>query len=77
MQQQDKLYEMLIQEDEITWQTIIYDLVKEIKPEVLNISMFSSRQKTKASKLKQLPSELIKERSKKLSDLYINYRSNL
>ena len=54
-----------------------YNLVKEIKPEVLNISMFSSRQKTKASKLKQLPSELIKERSKKLSDLYINYRSNL
>jgi len=54
-----------------------YNLVKEIKPEVLNISMFSSRQKTKASKLKQLPSELIKERSKKLSDLYMNYRSNL
>ena len=54
-----------------------YNLVKEIKPEILNLSMFSSRQKTKASNLKQLPSEIIKERSKKLSDLYINYRSNL
>jgi len=31
------------------------DLIKEIKPEVLNISAFSSRPRTKASKLKQLP----------------------
>lgn len=44
-------------------------LLKELKPEVLNISMFSSRNKTKASKLPQLKSEIIKERSKLLQSL--------
>lgn len=52
-----------------------YNLIKETKPEVLNISMFSSRPGTKASELKQLPSEIIKERSKKITQLYKNYRN--
>lgn len=43
------------------------DLIKEVKPEVLNISMFSSRPKTKASKLKQLDSKIIKDRSRRLT----------
>jgi len=45
-------------------------LIQEIHPEVLNISKFSSRPLTKASKLKQLSSEIIKERSKKLTKIY-------
>jgi len=44
-------------------------LIREIHPEVLNISKFASRPKTKASKLKQLPSNLIKERSKQLTKI--------
>ncbi|MEM3112974.1 MAG: tRNA (N(6)-L-threonylcarbamoyladenosine(37)-C(2))-methylthiotransferase [Candidatus Pacearchaeota archaeon] len=52
-----------------------YNLVKEIKPEVLNISAFSSRPNTRASRLKQIPSEIIKERTKKLNYLYLSYRS--
>lgn len=44
------------------------ELIKKIKPEVLNISKFTPRPKTEASKLKQLPSQIIKERSKKLSE---------
>ena len=54
-----------------------YKLIKEIKPEVVNLSMFSSRLRTKASELKQLSSQIIKKRSKKLSELYNSYRSNL
>ena len=45
-------------------------LIKQTKPEVLNISKFSSMPNTKASKLKQLSSEIIKERSKQLTELY-------
>lgn len=47
-----------------------YNLIKELKPQVLNISKFSSRLKTEASKLKQLKSKIIDARSKKLSKLY-------
>ena len=50
------------------------NLIKEVKPEVLNVSAFSSRPKTKASKLKQLSSEIIKERTKKINELYNSYR---
>jgi len=45
-------------------------LLKKIKPEVLNLSKFGPRPRTKASKLKQLPSQVIKERSVKISKLY-------
>ena len=51
-----------------------YNLIKETKPEVLNISMFSSRPGTQASRLKQLPSQIIKERSRKITALYNSYR---
>jgi len=50
------------------------NLIKEVKPEVLNVSAFSSRPKTKSSKLKQLSSEIIKERTKKINELYNSYR---
>ncbi|MFA5993208.1 MAG: tRNA (N(6)-L-threonylcarbamoyladenosine(37)-C(2))-methylthiotransferase [Candidatus Pacearchaeota archaeon] len=53
------------------------DLIRKIKPEVLNISVFSSRPGTAASKLKQLSSEFIKKRSKKLNDTYLSYRPEI
>ena len=40
------------------------ELVKEIKFEVMNISKFASRPRTKASKLKQLHSQIIDERGR-------------
>jgi len=54
-----------------------FNLIKETKPEVLNISSFSSRPGTKASKLKQLSSEVIKERTKRLNSLYMGYRKEI
>ena len=57
--------------------TKTYNLIKELQPEVINISMFSSRPGTKASKLKQLDSKIIKGRSKALTNLYNSYRSKL
>ena len=46
------------------------NLVKRLKFEVINISKFASRPNTIASKLKQLPSKLIKERSIELTKAY-------
>ncbi len=43
--------------------------MKKIKPDVINISRFGSRPGTLASRLKQLPSEEVKERSRILSQL--------
>jgi len=51
---------------------LTYQRLKEIHPEVLNISKFSKRPKTQASKLKQLPSNLIKQRSKKITKLKLS-----
>jgi len=50
------------------------NLIKVIKPEIINIAAFSSRPKTKAAKMKQIASEIIKERTKRLNDLYLSYR---
>ena len=46
------------------------ELVKEISFEVINISKFASRTGTYASKLKQLSSQKIKERSVELAKVY-------
>ena len=46
------------------------NLIKRIKPQVLNISKFGPRPKTFASKLKQLPSQEIKRRSRFLTKVY-------
>jgi len=54
-----------------------YNLIKEIKPEVINIAAFSSRPKTKAAKMKQIASEIIKNRTKRLNDLYLSYRKDV
>ncbi len=45
------------------------NLIRETKPEVINISKFSSRQGTQASKLKQLSSQVIDERSHRINKL--------
>ncbi|MFH1211085.1 MAG: tRNA (N(6)-L-threonylcarbamoyladenosine(37)-C(2))-methylthiotransferase [archaeon] len=45
-------------------------LIKEVRPEVINISMFAPRPKTEAARMKQLKTQTIKERSRKLSEEY-------
>ena len=44
-------------------------LVKEAEPDWVNVSKFSSRPKTEASKMKQVSTEIKKERSRELSTL--------
>ncbi len=51
-----------------------YDLIKEIKPEVINVAAYSPRPKTKSAKLKQISTEIVKQRTKKLNELYLSYR---
>ncbi len=53
------------------------NLIKEVKPEVLNISAYSSRPRTKASQLKQLSSEIIKQRTRLLNEVYLGYKKEL
>ena len=52
------------------------NIVKELKFNVINISKFSPRPGTKASKLKQLTSQKIKKRSVLLHNLYKSYSGN-
>lgn len=53
---QEKLYNMLLQEDEITWQTIIYDLVKseEMDPWDIDISILSKKYLETLKKMKEM-----------------------
>jgi tRNA A37 methylthiotransferase MiaB len=44
-------------------------LIEEIKPDIVNLSKFTVRKGTKAEKLKQLPTEVIKERSRLCSEV--------
>ena len=53
------------------------NLIKKTKPEVLNISAFSSRQGTRASKLKQLDTKIVKEKTRKLDKVYESYRKRI
>ena len=43
------------------------ELLKKIKPDFVNVSAFASRPNTEARKMKPLPSDLVKERTKILS----------
>lgn len=45
------------------------ELVKEIKPDIVNISKFGSRTGTDAAKMEQIDRKTVNERSKKLHDL--------
>ncbi len=55
------------------------ELIKTTKPDVLNISKFWPRPGTYASKLKPLEGSIVKERSRKLTELFkkISYNNNL
>jgi len=44
-------------------------LIKEIKPDWINVSKFGARPGTEAAKLKPLPSQIVKERSRKISKI--------
>ncbi len=46
-----------------------FDLIKQIKPDIVNISRYWPMPKTKAAKMKQLPYSVVMKRSKKLHDL--------
>ena len=45
------------------------ELLEKIKPDVVNLSKFTPRAGTRAAEMKQLPSETIKERSRKTSEI--------
>jgi MiaB-like tRNA modifying enzyme len=46
-----------------------YELIREVKPDIVNITRYSERSKTPAAKLKDLPDWIKKERSRKLTSL--------
>ncbi|MBU0470769.1 MAG: tRNA (N(6)-L-threonylcarbamoyladenosine(37)-C(2))-methylthiotransferase [Nanoarchaeota archaeon] len=56
--------------EEQYWDTL--NLVREIMPDSVNISKFWARPKTPAAKMKPLPGEVIKHRSKVLSEIFNN-----
>ncbi len=45
------------------------ELIKRIRPDIVNISKFSPRPRTEASRMKQLDSKIVKNRSKRLAAL--------
>src|SRR3989344_8604912 len=53
---QDRLFELLIKEDEITWQTIIYDLVKseQMDPWDIDVSLLAHRYLETVKKMQEL-----------------------
>ena len=46
------------------------NLIKKIKPDVLNISRYATREGTAAAKMKQIPTNTLKHRSRIVSSLY-------
>jgi threonylcarbamoyladenosine tRNA methylthiotransferase CDKAL1 len=56
--------------EEQNWETL--NTIRELSFDVINISKFWARPKTKAAKMKQLPSEVIKHRSKIVTDICQN-----
>ncbi len=53
--------------EESFWKS--YELIKETKPDIVNITRFSPRKGTPAAKLKDIPGWIKKERSRKLTQL--------
>lgn len=53
---QDQLYDMLLQKDEITWQSIIYDLIKseQMDPWNIDISVLSKRYVETVNQLQEM-----------------------
>jgi len=48
------------------------NLIKEIKPDILNISRFQARANTEAAKMEQIHGNITKERSRLLTDIFTN-----
>lgn len=55
--------------EESFWKS--YDLIESIRPDIVNITRFSKREGTPASKLNQIPGWIVKERSRKLTELCV------
>ncbi|MCS7118812.1 MAG: tRNA (N(6)-L-threonylcarbamoyladenosine(37)-C(2))-methylthiotransferase, partial [Archaeoglobaceae archaeon] len=55
--------------EESFWKT--HELIEEVKPDMVNITRFSKRKGTPAEKLKEIPGWIVKERSRKLTDLCV------
>jgi len=53
------------------------DLIKSLKPEILNVSKFTPRPGTKAKDMEQVNSKVIKKRSAALSDIFRHSLSNI
>ncbi len=53
--------------EESFWKS--YELIKEVKPDIVNITRFSPRKGTLAAKMKDIPNWIKKERSRKLTEL--------
>ncbi len=51
------------------WKT--YELIEKVRPDIVNITRFSKREGTLAGKLKQIPGWIVKERSRKLTELCV------
>jgi threonylcarbamoyladenosine tRNA methylthiotransferase CDKAL1 len=55
--------------EESFWRS--YELVEEVKPDIVNITRFSKRRGTLAEKLREIPGWIVKERSRKLTQLCV------
>ena len=55
--------------EESFWKS--YELIERIRPDIVNITRFSKREGTPASKLRQIPGWIVKERSRKLTELCV------
>ncbi len=53
---QDRLFEMLVQQDEITWQTIIYDLIRteQMDPWDIDVSLLAQKYIETVNKLQEM-----------------------
>ncbi len=56
MKAQDKIYDLLLEKDDVTWQTLLYELVKteEMDPWDIDVSTLTKRYITSIRKLKEL-----------------------
>ncbi|MHA1763678.1 MAG: radical SAM protein, partial [Promethearchaeota archaeon] len=53
------------------------NVIKWLKPDIINISKFTTRPHTEAKNMEQLDSKIIKERSKRLSAIFRTYLTHL
>ncbi len=62
--------------EEAFWKS--YELIRETKPDIVNITRYSARKGTPAAKLRDIPGWIKKERSRKLTELTrkIGYENN-